>query len=223
MAVAAAIEIADESGLDAVTMAAVAKRCGFTTMSLYRHVASKDDLMRRMLDVVLGTPPPFDTSDWRAGLAAWSQAMLDVLARHPWGIDIPITGKLDTHAQLAWLDRGLEAMASTGLHEGDKAEIVLVLNGFVFWSARLRPSIPEDPARRSSRPRSTSRPTPRWWRCWRPGSSTTRRRRRRSSASGSNSSSTASRPRSGALSCGSGSARSGSGRSGPSSRRRPSR
>jgi AcrR family transcriptional regulator len=145
LAVAAAIELADESGLAAVTMAAVARRCGFTTMSLYRHVASKDDLLRRMLDVVLGAPPPFDTSDWRAGLAAWSQAMLDVLARHPWGIDIPITGKLDTHAQLAWLDRGLEAMAGTGLHEGDKAEIVLVLNGFVFWSARLRASITEDP------------------------------------------------------------------------------
>jgi AcrR family transcriptional regulator len=144
LAVAAAIEIADESGLDAVTMAAVAKRCGFTTMSLYRHVASKDDLLRRMLDVVLGTPPPFDTSDWRAGLAAWSRAMLDVLARHPWGIDIPITGKLDTHAQLAWLDRGLEAMTGTSLHEGDKAEVVLVLNGFVFWSARLRQSIPDD-------------------------------------------------------------------------------
>ncbi len=143
--VAAAIELSDEAGLSAVTMAAVAKRCGFTTMAVYRHVANKDDLMRRMLDVILGTPPPFDTSDWRAGLAAWSTAMLDVLARHPWGIDIPITGKLDTHAQLAWLDRGLEAMAGTGLHEGDKAEIVLVLNGFVFWSARLRASIPEDP------------------------------------------------------------------------------
>lgn len=97
-----------------------------------------------MLDVVLGSPRPFDTSDWRAGLAAWSTAMLDVLARHPWGIDIPITGKLDTHAQLAWLDRGLEALGGTGLHEGDKAEIVLVLNGFVFWSARLRQSIPDD-------------------------------------------------------------------------------
>jgi AcrR family transcriptional regulator len=145
LAVAAAIEIADESGLDAVTMASVAKRCGFTTMSLYRHVASKDDLLRRMLDVVLGSPPPFDTSDWRAGLAAWSRALLDLLDRHPWGIDIPITGQLDTHAQLAWLDRGLEALAGTGLHAGDKAEIVLVLNGYVFWAARLRQQLPDDP------------------------------------------------------------------------------
>jgi AcrR family transcriptional regulator len=144
--VAAAMDLADEAGLGAVTMAAVAKRCGFTTMAVYRHVAGKEDLMRRMLDAALGEPPPFDTSDWRAGLAAWSRALLDVLARHPWGIDIPITGKLDTRAQLAWLDRGLEAMSSTGLHEGDKAEVVLVLNGYVFWAARLRQSIPDETA-----------------------------------------------------------------------------
>jgi AcrR family transcriptional regulator len=144
LAVAAAIELADERGLGAVTMAAVAKRCGFTTMSLYRHVEGKDDLVRRMLDTALGVPPPFDTSHWRTGLEGWSRALLDVLQAHPWGIDVPITGVLGTRAQLAWLDRGLEALRDTGLHPGDQAEIVLVLNGFVFWSVRLRQSLPED-------------------------------------------------------------------------------
>jgi AcrR family transcriptional regulator len=145
LVVAAAIELADEDGLGAVTMAAVAKRCGFTTMSLYRHVSGKDELMRRMLDSALGTPPPFDTSRWRAGLESWSHALLDVLLVHPWGIDVPITGVLGTRAQLAWLDRGLEALADTGLDEGEKAETVLVLNGYVFWTARLRTSLPQDP------------------------------------------------------------------------------
>lgn len=145
LAVAAAIELADERGLGAVTMAAVAKRCGFTTMSLYRHVEGKDDLMRRMLDTALGEPPPFDTSQWRAGLAGWARALLDVLHVHPWGIDVPITGVLGTDAQLAWLDRGLEALRDTGLAAGDQAEIVLVLNGFVFWSVRLRQSLPDHP------------------------------------------------------------------------------
>ena len=141
LVVDAAIEIADESGLAAVTMAAVAQRCGFTTMSLYRHVASKDELVRRMLDEVLGTAPPLESTDWRAGLEQWSRAMLAILDRHPWGIDIPITGILGTHAQLSWLDRGLEAMAETGLDDGSKAEIVLLLNGYVFWSARLRSQV----------------------------------------------------------------------------------
>ena len=144
LVVAAAIELADEAGLGAVTMAAVAKRCGFTTMSLYRHVANKDELMRRMLDTALGPPPPFDVSEWRSGLEAWSNALLDKLLVHPWGIDVPITGVLGTEAQIAWLDRGLAALAGTGLHEGEKAEVTLVLNGYVFWTARLRNSLPEN-------------------------------------------------------------------------------
>src|SRR5918997_1112533 len=146
LAVSAAIDLADEAGLGAVTMAAVAERCGFTTMSLYRHVEGKDDLMRRMLDTALGEPPPFDTSQWRAGLAGWARALLDVLTVHPWGIDVPITGVLGTNAQLAWLDRGLEALRDTGLAAGDQAEVVLVLNGYVFWAARLRRSLPEHPS-----------------------------------------------------------------------------
>ena len=142
--VAAAIELADADGLGAVSMARVAERLGFTTMSLYRHVKSKDELLWLMLDAVMGTPPPPPAPGWRAGLDAWARDMMAVLDVHPWGIDIPITGKLDTHAQLAWLDRGLETLAGTALHEGDKAEIVLVLNGYVFWAARLRQSIPTD-------------------------------------------------------------------------------
>jgi AcrR family transcriptional regulator len=144
LVVTAAIELADEAGLGAVTMAAVAKRCGFTTMSLYRHVSGKDELVRRMLDVSLGTAPPLGTTDWREGLTRWSWAMLEIIDRHPWGIDVPITGILGTHAQLSWLDRGLEALADTGLDEGAKAELVLLLNGYVFWAARLRFQVPND-------------------------------------------------------------------------------
>jgi AcrR family transcriptional regulator len=144
LVVAAAVEIADESGLGAVTMAAVAKRCGFTTMSLYRHVASKDELVRRMLDTTLGTAPALRSPGWRAGLEQWSRDMLSVLERHPWGIDVPITGMLGTHAQLSWLDRALEALAGSGLNDGEKAEVALLLNGYVFWAARLRLQVPQE-------------------------------------------------------------------------------
>ncbi len=70
--------------------------------------------------------------------------MLEILDRHPWGIDVPITGILGTNAQLSWLDRGLEALAETSLDEGAKAELVLLLNGYVFWAARLRFQVPSD-------------------------------------------------------------------------------
>ncbi|HET6549616.1 MAG TPA: TetR/AcrR family transcriptional regulator, partial [Solirubrobacter sp.] len=142
--VGAAIELADADGLAAVSMARVAERLGFTPMSLYRHVSGKDELVRRMLDAALGTPSPFAVDGWRARLEAWARGLLAVLDRHPWGIDIPITGMLGTRAQLAWLDRGLEAFADTALGEDEKAGVVLLLNGYVFWTARLRFQVPDE-------------------------------------------------------------------------------
>src|SRR3954447_4557042 len=140
--VQAAVELADADGLEAVSMARVAERLGFTTMSLYRHVAGKDELVRRMLDVALGQAPAFAIPDWRTGLERWARELLAVLDRHPWGIDVPITGMLGTAAQLSWLDRGLETLADTGLDEGAKAEMVLLVNGYVFWAARLEFQVP---------------------------------------------------------------------------------
>lgn len=143
--VRASIELADEEGLGAVSMARVAERLGFTTMSLYRHVRSKDELLVRMLDTALGPPPPFGLPDWRTGLDAWARELLAVLYAHPWGIDVPLNGTLPTASQAAWLDRGLEALAETGLTEGEKAETVLLVNGYVFWAARLSFQIPQAP------------------------------------------------------------------------------
>ena len=141
----AAVAIADEQGLAAVSMATVAKRCGFTTMSLYRHVASKDELVWRMVDWGLGPAPPLTFDGWRDGLAQWAQALMDRLREHPWAIDIPINGTLPTYAQLSWLNRGLEVMDGTGLTDGEAADLVLLLNGYVFWALRLEVSLTTAP------------------------------------------------------------------------------
>ena len=146
--VAAAIALADEDGLEAVSMARVAERLGFTTMSLYRHVRSKDDLLRAMLDAGLGAPPAAlddPGGDWRAGLELWTRSVLEALLRHPWAIRVPITGPPMSPVQLAWLDRGLRALAPTGLAEGEKADVVLLLNGYAFWEARLRTELATGP------------------------------------------------------------------------------
>ncbi len=145
LVVEAAVAIADEEGLAAVSMASVAKRCGFTTMSLYRHVASKDELVWRMLDRGLGPAPAFTFDGWRDGLRQWAHAFMAMLRLHPWGIDIPINGTLPTRAQLSWLDRGLEVLDGTGVGAGEAADLVLLLNGYVFWAARLETSLAAAP------------------------------------------------------------------------------
>jgi AcrR family transcriptional regulator len=73
--VEAATSIADAEGLDAVTMAAVAQRLSFTTMSLYRYVESRQDLLVAMVDEALGEPPSRNRRwGWRRQTEAWAGA-----------------------------------------------------------------------------------------------------------------------------------------------------
>jgi AcrR family transcriptional regulator len=131
----AAIALADADGLEAVSMSRVAERLGFTTMSLYRHVRSKEELLVLMTDAALGEPPAsLDAAaeGWRKGLERWTFEALAALQRHPWFVRVPINAPPLTPSQLGWFDRGLRALAGTALTEQEKAAVILVLNGHVF-------------------------------------------------------------------------------------------
>lgn len=81
-----AVEIADAEGLSALSMRGVAGRLGVATMSLYRHVGSKDDLVELMIDQVLGDfPLPAEPPHgWRARLEAAAHVQWAAYRRHPW-------------------------------------------------------------------------------------------------------------------------------------------
>src|SRR6187200_2904230 len=80
----AAVEIADAEGLAAVSMSRVAASLGFTTMSLYRYVTSKDDLILLMQEGALLPPVPDDSIErsWRDGITAWVLAMRGAYRAH---------------------------------------------------------------------------------------------------------------------------------------------
>src|SRR6266498_5417203 len=81
----AAIEIADAEGIDAVSMRKVAARLESGTMSLYRYLDRKDDLIDMMVDEVLGEGMRWALSgDWRADLAEVARDIRRVTLRHPW-------------------------------------------------------------------------------------------------------------------------------------------
>jgi AcrR family transcriptional regulator len=83
---AAAIAIADEEGLDAVTMRKIASRVGHSPMALYRHVGNKDDLEELMYDAALGELDLASgrSGDWRSDLAHLAGAYRRMHHRHPW-------------------------------------------------------------------------------------------------------------------------------------------
>jgi AcrR family transcriptional regulator len=136
--VAAAIEIADAEGLGAVSMARVAERLGYTTMSLYRYVSSKDDLLALMFDGILEEPPPrARRRGWRSEMIRWADEVFGAYRRHPWALDIPITGPPALPNQLAWLDWGLAALDRTGLDIDERLSVMLVVSGYVRSIATL--------------------------------------------------------------------------------------
>jgi len=84
--------MADEHGLAKLSMRKLASELGFEVMSLYNHVANKDDLHRGMVDLVvaevaLGEPD----DDWRSALRNHAVATKDMFFRHPWAVMLWVT------------------------------------------------------------------------------------------------------------------------------------
>jgi AcrR family transcriptional regulator len=133
------IELADREGLAAVSMKRVAERLGFTTMSLYRYVTSKDELLLLMQDTCWQPPAELDipSGRWRDGLALWTRGQHAVMQQHPWLDDIRFIERAGTPSQIAWLDLGLRALTEVPLTEYHKTAILLLFAGYVSSQARL--------------------------------------------------------------------------------------
>jgi AcrR family transcriptional regulator len=130
--------LADADGLGALSMARLAELLGCGTMSLYRHVANKDELVTFMLSAGPGPPPgPTDRADWRGALTDWAVGLWDVYHRHPWILQAAAAGPPADPGQLAWLDAGLATLADTALAERDKLAAVMAVLHFVRGAAAL--------------------------------------------------------------------------------------
>jgi AcrR family transcriptional regulator len=82
-----AITLADERGVSELTMRKLAKELGIEAMSLYHHVANKDDLLDGMIDIVFGEiDAPAAGGDWKAELRKRAVSTLAALRRHPWAV-----------------------------------------------------------------------------------------------------------------------------------------
>lgn len=137
--VEAAIVLADTEGLGAVSMSRVAASLGFTTMSLYRYVTGKDDLLLLMQEEISGIPIPAESDDpgWREGLHAWATAQLKMMAAHPWYPDIPVSGIPLTPNNLSVIDWGLRVLRGVPLSDAEKMSTILLVSSYVLAMGRV--------------------------------------------------------------------------------------
>ncbi|MFI1246499.1 TetR/AcrR family transcriptional regulator [Streptomyces anulatus] len=144
--VTAAVAVADAEGLAAVSMRRLSTELGTGTMSLYRYVPGKAELLDLMLDRVLGEPLPSDgelpveapPADWRASIDAMARTYLDNLRRHPWLLKINQARTVLGPSALRGLELSLTALRSMGLRDPELISVIITVNSFVEGLARTR-------------------------------------------------------------------------------------
>jgi AcrR family transcriptional regulator len=101
----AAVALADEGGVDSLSMRKIAQRLGVVPMALYKHVSNKDEMLDGMVDVVVGEidPPPGGT-DWKTAIRQRVLSARNALLRHPWASQVIESRTDPTPAVLAYMD-----------------------------------------------------------------------------------------------------------------------
>jgi len=134
-----AVAVADAEGLDAVSMARVAQELGFTTMSLYRYVTSKDELLQLMWNASAhGAEELVLQGDgWRSRLRMWALVQREMLDRHAWITQMPMAAPPMAPNSLTFVEKGLEALDPSGLAAADKLRVIGLISSYTLSEARM--------------------------------------------------------------------------------------
>jgi AcrR family transcriptional regulator len=140
----AAVALADESGSEALSMRKLGEALGVEAMSLYHHVASKDDLLDGMIDVVFSEIAlPADCDDWKRAMRERALSARRVLSRHGWAIRFMDSRTSPGPATLRHHDAVLGCLRNAGFSVPLAASALSVLDSYIHGFAfqeRLRPA-----------------------------------------------------------------------------------
>ncbi|RZQ61724.1 TetR/AcrR family transcriptional regulator [Amycolatopsis suaedae] len=132
--VATAVTVADAEGLAAASMRRVAAELGVGTMSLYRHVSGKDELVVRMVDAVLAEKPRPDPGlvGWRARAEAAARRDWGIYRAHPWVVKVFTSTRLSmTEQEMTDIEWILAAFGEEGLDIGTTYQLALLVSSYV--------------------------------------------------------------------------------------------
>lgn len=129
----AAVEVADREGLGAVTMRRLGQQLGVEAMSLYKHVADKNDVLAGIADRVASEfELPSRDVDWRMAIRASSIAAYAVLSRHPWAGPLLESDFDPGPARLAYLDAVVDVLHNAGFSLQDVAHAFGALDSHLY-------------------------------------------------------------------------------------------
>src|SRR5262249_38774255 len=100
-----AVALADDAGIEPLSMRKLAQELGVVPMALYKHVANKDELLAGMIDIVVGeVEPPAHATDWKSAIRQRILSARQALLRHPWASRVIESRTTPTPVVLDYLD-----------------------------------------------------------------------------------------------------------------------
>jgi AcrR family transcriptional regulator len=139
----AAVAYADESGLEALSMRKLGEAVGVEAMSLYTHVANKEDLLDGMIDLVFSEIDlPSGEDDWKTAMRQRAISIRRVLSRHRWAIGLMESRSTPGPATLRHHDAVIGCLRNAGFSVELTAHAYSALDSYIYGFALQERSLP---------------------------------------------------------------------------------
>lgn len=138
-----ALNLADESGIAALTIRSLATSMGTKPMSLYHYVANKDEILDGIVDMVFDEiEPPSPAGEWRGQMHRRAHAVRDALKRHPWAVGLLETRASPGAATLRHHEATLATLRAAGFSVKMTAHAYALLDSYIYGAALQEAALP---------------------------------------------------------------------------------
>jgi AcrR family transcriptional regulator len=138
-----AVALADEHGIASLSMRRLGDLLGVEAMSLYNHVANKDELLDGMVDLVFGEIDlPMDGADWKTAMRERAHSARQALGRHPWVIVLMSTRTSPGPATLRHHDAVIGTLRAAGFSVALTAHAFSALDSYIYGFALQEATLP---------------------------------------------------------------------------------
>jgi AcrR family transcriptional regulator len=131
------MELADERGIEAVSMRELGRKLGVEAASLYNHVAGKDDILNAMVELTIAEiEVPEPGGDWKEAMRRRAVSARRVFARHPWAAGLIDSRDRTGPASISYVDRVVGLLIAAGFSPGLAANAFIVLDAYIYGFER---------------------------------------------------------------------------------------
>jgi len=139
----AAVALADAGGIDSLSMRKLGDDLGVEAMSLYNHVANKDDVLDGIVDLVFSEIDlPSERADWKSAMRRRALSAHEALLRHPWAPSLMQSRTKPGPATLRHHDSVLGSLRNAGFALVMAAHAISVIDGYIYGFALQQINLP---------------------------------------------------------------------------------